>query len=93
MSLASVVAIGSCFILAVLGAPLHEIDRWMLILSLPWFATLYFLSRKIDLVTKTLGKAVLAITSAAAALVGSVSYASYFVFDAVKSMIDKLHMW
>jgi len=93
MSLASAVAIIFCFILALLGVSLQAIDRWTLILSPLWFAALYLSSRKIDLIKKMLGKAVLATTSAAVALVGSVSYAFYFMFDTVKHVIDKLHMW
>jgi hypothetical protein len=86
----SAAAIGFCFILALLGISLEALDRWVLILSFPWFAMLYLLSRKIDLITETLSKTVLA---AAAALVGSLSYACHFVLDAVKHVIDKLHMW
>ena len=93
MSFASAVVIGLSFILAVLGVPVDEIDRWTLILSAPWFATLYLLSRKIDLLARTLARAVLATTGAAAAIAGTLYSFPYFFSDMLNHVLDKFHFW
>jgi hypothetical protein len=47
MLLASAVAIGLCFFIAfILKVDTGRIDRWIMILSVPWFAALYFIVRK-----------------------------------------------
>lgn len=47
MLLASTVAIGLCFFIVVfLELDTGQVDRWIVILSAPWFAGLYFVSHK-----------------------------------------------
>jgi hypothetical protein len=83
LSLSSIVAILVCILLVVVGTPLDALDRWMLLLAVPWFAILYVVSRKADVARAVLTRAVVAAGAAGAA----VSYGVKFV------VMDIFHIW
>jgi hypothetical protein len=49
-----VIVIAISFLLAISGVPMKELDEWMFVLSVPWFALLYVVSRKPSLLRDSL---------------------------------------
>jgi hypothetical protein len=49
-----VIVIAFSFFLALGGVPIKELDKWMFVLSVPWFSSLYLVSRKRSLLVSIL---------------------------------------
>ena len=87
---AGVMAIAFLSLLAVAGVPIQELDKWMLALSVPWFALLYMVSRKPSLLKDRLIKPAIARDGLAAAIVAATTAVAHWIHHVASTLFSLL---